>query len=666
MHIHWLDYRKIQKIKMPKKYITKKDGKYWPSKVMKEIAYVKDLKIYKEADKNPVKFWEERARDGLVWEKEWEKSYIEKLPYFWWFKGGKLNFSVNAIDRHLDKGNKTALIWVPEPTKEKTVKITYRELYDKVNRFANTLKRFGIKEGDVVTIYLPLVPEALISMLACTRIGAIHAVVFSAFAADALKTRIIDGESKLLITADGYYRRGKKEILIKKAKKAVRGTKVKNVLVVRRLGKKVIGGKYKDFHKEMMKSTPSCNPKIMNSEDPLFILYTSGTTGKPKGIVHDTGGYSTQAYWTTKWDFNLRDDDVMWCTADIGWITGHTYAFYGPLLNGRTTLIYEGSPDFPRPDRWWRIIEDNKVTVFYTAPTAIRVFMRLGNKWLDKYKLESLRILGTVGEPIDQDAWKWYLNKIGKRRCPIIDTWWQTETGGTLINTLPGVGPFVPTVAGRSFPGTRHIIVDERGKEVKSGKKGYLVQKSPFAPGMLHGVYKNHKRYVKTYWKRFKTKYDTSDGAYLKNGLIRVTGRTDDVMKVAGHRLATAELENSLNSSRRVNESAVVSIPNKIKGEVPVAFVVLEKGDGSEKLEKRLKKHVDNTIGPTARPVKIFFVNELPKTRSGKIMRRILKNLLNKEEPNGLMTLVNPKCVEDIKVMVEEELKRVEQSKSKK
>ena len=651
---------------MPKKYITKKDGKYWPSKVMKEIAYVKDLKIYKEADKNPVKFWEDRARDGLVWEKEWEKSYIEKLPYFWWFKGGKLNFSVNAIDRHLDKGNKTALIWVPEPTKEKTVKITYRELYDKVNRFANTLKRFGIKEGDVVTIYLPLVPEALISMLACTRIGAIHAVVFSAFAADALKTRIIDGESKLLITADGYYRRGKKEILIKKAKKAVRGTKVKNVLVVRRLGKKVIGGKYKDFHKEMMKSTPSCNPKIMNSEDPLFILYTSGTTGKPKGIVHDTGGYSTQAYWTTKWDFNLRDDDVMWCTADIGWITGHTYAFYGPLLNGRTTLIYEGSPDFPRPDRWWRIIEDNKVTVFYTAPTAIRMFMRLGNKWLDKYKLESLRILGTVGEPIDQDAWKWYLNKIGKRRCPIIDTWWQTETGGTLINTLPGVGPFVPTVAGRSFPGTRHIIVDERGKEVKSGKKGYLVQKSPFAPGMLHGVYKNHKRYVKTYWKRFKTKYDTSDGAYLKNGLIRVTGRTDDVMKVAGHRLATAELENSLNSSRRVNESAVVSIPNKIKGEVPVAFVVLEKGDGSEKLEKRLKKHVDNTIGPTARPVKIFFVNELPKTRSGKIMRRILKNLLNKEEPNGLMTLVNPKCVEDIKVMVEEELKRVEQSKSKK
>ena len=651
---------------MPKKYITKKDGKYWPSKAMKEIAYVKDLKIYKEADKNPVKFWEERARDGLVWEKEWEKSYIEKLPYFWWFKGGKLNFSVNAIDRHLDKGNKTALIWVPEPTKEKTVKITYRELYDKVNRFANTLKRFGIKEGDVVTIYLPLVPEALISMLACTRIGAIHAVVFSAFAADALKTRIIDGESKLLITADGYYRRGKKEILIKKAKKAVRGTKVKNVLVVRRLGKKVIGGKYKDFHKEMMKSTPSCNPKIMNSEDPLFILYTSGTTGKPKGIVHDTGGYSTQAYWTTKWDFNLRDDDVMWCTADIGWITGHTYAFYGPLLNGRTTLIYEGSPDFPRPDRWWRIIEDNKVTVFYTAPTAIRMFMRLGNKWLDKYKLESLRILGTVGEPIDQDAWKWYLNKIGKRRCPIIDTWWQTETGGTLINTLPGVGPFVPTVAGRSFPGTRHIIVDERGKEVKSGKKGYLVQKSPFAPGMLHGVYKNHKRYVKTYWKRFKTKYDTSDGAYLKNGLIRVTGRTDDVMKVAGHRLATAELENSLNSSRRVNESAVVSIPNKIKGEVPVAFVVLEKGDGSEKLEKRLKKHVDNTIGPTARPVKIFFVNELPKTRSGKIMRRILKNLLNKEEPNGLMTLVNPKCVEDIKVMVEEELKRVEQSKSKK
>jgi acetyl-CoA synthetase len=639
------------------KYVKRKRGRFWPNKEMKKISWISSKKIYKKAAKNPIKFWEYLAENGIQWEEKWTTAYEEKLPYFKWFKGGKLNFSINCLDRHLqEKSDKTALIWVPEPTKEKPVKLTYQELYEKVNKFANVLKKHGVKKGNVVSIYLPLIPEALIAMLACTRIGAIHSVVFSAFSADALKARIQDGKSKILITADGYYRKGKKEDLIQKVKQAVKSTTIKKIIVVSRLKKKISGKKYLNFEKEIKKAENFYKPEIMNSEDIMFILYTSGTTGKPKGIVHDTGGYATQAYWTARWNFNLGKDEneVMWCTADIGWITGHTYAFYGPLLNGSTTLIYEGSPDTPAPDRWWKIIEENKVTVFYTAPTAIRMFMRVDGKWLKKYKMESLKILGTVGEPIDINAWMWYFKEIGKSRCPIIDTWWQTETGGTLINALPGIGPFIPTFAGKSFPGTKHMIVDEKGKKVKNKKKGNLVQCSPFAPGMLHGVYKNHKKYLETYW-RFKDKYDTSDGAYItRKGFIRITGRTDDVMKVAGHRLATAELENAINSNKKVNESAVVPIPDKIKGQTPIAFVVLKnsKIKPSEALEKELKKHVDKTIGPTARPAKIFFTQNLPKTRSGKIMRRILKALLANEEPKGITTLVNPKCAEEIKNII--------------
>jgi acetyl-CoA synthetase len=648
---------------MAKKYIVKKGRKYWPSKDMKKIAWVKGEKVYKQGEKNPVKFWEKLAKEGIEWEKEWDKTYIEKLPYFWWFKGGKLNFCSNCLDRWIkEKAEKTALIWIPEPIKERPVKLTYRQLFDGVNRFANVLKNHGIKKGDVVALYLPLIPEAAIAMLACTRIGAIHSVVFSAFSADALKARIQDGKAKILITSDGYYRRGKKIDLIEKAKLAIKGTTIKKAIVVKRLGKKISGKKFLDFSKEIKNAKPDCKTETMKSEDPLFILYTSGTTGKPKGVVHDTGGYAVQSQTTCKWNFNLHDDDVMWCTADIGWITGHTYAIYGPLLNGSTTLIYEGSPDFPDPGRWWKIIQENKVTVFYTAPTAIRMFMKFDKKYIKKYNLDSLRILGTVGEPIDEDAWDWYLKNAGGNRCPIIDTWWQTETGGTLINSLPGIGPFVPTIAGRCFPGTKHIIVNDKGKEIKSGKTGFLVQKSPFAPGMLHGVYKNHKKYVETYWQYWKkykkAYYDTSDGAYIKKGLIRVTGRTDDVMKVAGHRLSTAELENAISSNKKVRECAVVPIPDKIKGEVPIAFVVLKKGKGSEVLEKQLVKHVDNKIGPTARPSKIYFVDDLPKTRSGKIMRRILKALLINEEPKGLMTLVNPKIVDEIKGMIDSSKKK--------
>jgi len=639
-------------------YVIKKGGNFLPSKGMKDIAWVSDEKIYKEADKNPVKFWENLANEGITWDKKWKKAYIEKLPYFWWFKGGKLNFCYNCIDRHLkDKADKIALIWVPEPVNEKTIKLTYKQLHEKVCRFANVLKKHGVKKGDAVTIYLPMIPEALIAMLACTRLGAVHSVVFSAFSADALKARIEDCKAKILVTSDGYYRRGEKENLIEKAKEAAKNTTIKKMIVVNRLGEK-LGKEFLDFDKEIKNAGKECDCQIMNSEDIMFILYTSGTTGKPKGIVHDIGGYAVQAYWTAKWNFNLHEDDIMWCTADVGWITGHSYAVYGPLLNGCTSLIYEGSPDFPDLGRWWKIIEDNKVTVFYTAPTAIRMFIKAGEEWPKKYNLSSLKILGTVGEPIDEDAWGWYFKNIGNEKCPVIDTWWQTETGGTLINSLPGIGPFVPTIAGKSFPGTRHIVVNDKGKKMKEGETGNLVQLSPFAPGMLHGVYKNHEKYVETYWQKFKKGkfkyYDTSDGAYEKQRLIRVTGRTDDVMKVAGHRLATAELENALNDSDKINESAVVPIPDQIKGQVPVAFVVLEKNIiPSQELEKEIKAHVDKKIGPTARPAKVYFVEDLPKTRSGKIMRRILKNLLANEEPQGLMTLVNPEAVEKIKKVIE-------------
>jgi len=596
----------------------------------------------------------ELAKDGISWEKEWsaKNTYVEKLPYFEWFKGGKLNFSFNCLDRNLEKyGDKTALIWVPEPVGEKRVELSYCDLHSKVCKFANVLKSLGVKKGDVVSIYMPMIPETLVAMLGCARIGAIHSVVFSAFSADALKSRIEDGKAKVLVTANGYYRKGKAVDLLEKAKKGAKGTGVEKIVVVNRLKSK-IGRGLLDFDNEVDKVSAECEPEIMNSEDILFILYTSGTTGKPKGVIHDIGGYATYVYWTTKWNFNLRDDDVFWCSADVGWITGHSYSFYGPLLNASTSLIYEGSPDFPDFGRWWKIIDDNKVSVFYTAPTAVRMFMKVDEKFVKKYSLDSLKILGSVGEPIDVDAWMWFFEKIGHGRCPIIDTWWQTETGGTLINCLPGIGPFVPTVAGKSIPGTQHIIVDDKGKEKKSEELGFLVQKSPFAPGMLHGVYKNPKKYIDTYW-RFKKYYDSSDGAFVTNdGLIRITGRTDDVMKVAGHRMSTAELENAINDHDKVNECAVVPIPDKIKGEVPVAFVVLKSGKGSEFLIKSIKKQVDNAIGPTARPGVIYFVKDLPKTRSGKIMRRILKSLLAKEEPKGLMTLVNPDSVEAIKEVI--------------
>ena len=625
------------------KYVTKKGNKYYPTKEMKKIAWIKDKKIYKQ---NPIKFWEEQTKN-LTWETEHKTAYKEKLPYFKWFEGGKLNASVNCLDKHI-KTDKTAILFVPEPTKEKPIKISYKELHEKVNKFSNLLKKLKVKKGDVVTIYLPMIPEVIISMLACARIGAIHSTVFSAFSPDALKTRLKNGKSKVLITSDGYYRKGKPENLLNKSKQAIKGTKVKNIIVVPRV-KKSVQKPFINFN-EYKKQETYCKPEIMKSEDTLFILYTSGTTGKPKGVMHDTGGYLTQAHTTTKINFNLHENDILWCTADVGWITGHTYGCYGPLSLGSTLLMYEGSPDYPNFGRWWKIIDEHKVNALYTAPTAIRMFMKVGDKYLKKYKLNSLKILGTVGEPIDEEAWNWYFKKIGKSKLPIIDTWWQTETGANVINSLPGIGPFIPSYAGKPFPGIKMAVVNDKGNKVKQGN---LVMLSPFAPGMLHGVFRNKKRYKKTYFSRFKNKYDTSDGASIdKDGIIRITGRMDDVIKVAGHRLSTAEMEDALDKDPFVNTAAIVPIPDKIRGEVPVAFVVLEKGIPSEKLKKKLIQDIRTKIGPIATLKEIYFVEDLPKTRSGKIMRRILRNLLIGKPLGGVSTLLNPSSVEKIKKII--------------
>ncbi len=630
---------------------------FWPSKELKKIAWVSDDSIYREAAKDPVKFWGDRAREGLVWSKEWTETYRWEPPFYKWFVNGKLNICYNALDRHLDswRRNKAALIWEPEPTNENPRVLTYHDLYREVCKFANVLKKLGVKKGDRVGIYLPMIPEVQIAMLACARIGAVHSVVFSAFSAESLKSRLHDAEPKVLVTSDGYYRRGEAIDLKSKVDQGVEGTSVNTVVVVKRTGRDVPMAKGRDvwWHELMADTSPVCEPEVTDSEDMIYILYTSGTTGKPKGIEHHVGGYAVQAYWTAKWDFDLHDEDVFWCTADIGWVTGHTYSCYGPLMTGATMIEYEGAPDFPKPDRWWQIVEKYGVTVLYTAPTAIRMFIKWGDDYVTKHDLSTLRILGTVGEPIDRDSWMWYFETIGGGRCPVIDTWWQTETGGTLINSLPGIGPFIPTVAGRSFPGISHKILDEEGKETDSG---YLVQISPFAPSLLRTVYKDLNRFKTEYFERFGEKfYFSGDGAriYDEIGDIRLTGRVDDVLKVAGHRLSTAEVEDALNRHPDVTESAVIGVPHPIKGEVPVAFVILGGRRGSPELEKELIKQVDTVIGPTARPDKIYFIDDLPKTRSGKIMRRILRKVAVSEDVGDTTTLMNPESVEALKVKVQ-------------
>jgi len=640
--------------------VADKQGKnlFWPSEAMKKRAWVSNESFYEEGKKDPIAFWEARAKEGLEWFKPWDKAYEGKPPYFKWFLNGKINLSYNCLDRHLKgKKDKIAIIWEPESLAEKPRKITYGQLHGQVCRLANALKKIGVKKGDRVGIYLPMIPEVMISMLACARIGAIHSVVFSAFSAESFKTRVEDSKAKAIITCDGYTRKGKETNLKEQADLAAGLPCVQKMVVVKRTGRSIEMKKGRDlwYHEIVEKENAECAPEQLESNEPLFMLYTSGTTGKPKGIVHDTAGYLVQAYWTTKLDFDLHDEDIFWCTADIGWITGHTYGCYGPLAVGATMVVYEGGPDFPDWGRLWSIIEKYKVTVFYTAPTAIRMFKQMGDSWITKHDLSTLRLLATVGEPIDEESWMWYFNVIGQARCPVIDTWWQTETGGTLINALPGIGPFIPTVAGRVFPGSKAEILDDRGKPVGEGDSGFLVFKSPFPPGFLRGIWNNEEKYVETYWSEYgKETYFTSDGArWHDDKNIRVTGRVDDVMKVAGHRLSSAEVEDAITSHPDVVESAVVPKPDEIRGQVPVAFVVLEKNvKPSPEVEKSIIAAVVKAIGPTAKPHQFFFVDGLPKTRSGKIMRRFMRSMLINEKLGDATTLQNPEIVDHLKKVV--------------
>jgi len=639
--------------------MLKKDNLYYPTKEFQKRAVISDSKIYQKALKDPVKFWGKLAKE-IFWFEKWKKTFEHNPPYFKWFLGGKINITANVFEKNKlgwkKIKNKPAIIWEPEPTNEKPRILTYEELFKQVCKFANALKRMGVKKGDTVGIYLPMIPEALISMLACARIGAVHSVVFSAFSAQALKIRLQITEAKVLITADGYWRRGKVINLKESADEAIKDTKVEKVIVVKRAGNEISFDEKRDFwfHQLVEKESDFCEAEKMDSEDLFFVLFTSGTTGVPKGCMHTCGGYTVQAYWTGKWIFDMHEEDILWCTSDVGWITGHTYTVYSPLLNGITTLIYEGAPDWPVPDRWAQILEKYKVNIFYTAPTAIRMFEKMDGKIAQKYEFKNLRLLGSVGEPIDEDSWNWYFKNVGKERCPIVDTWWQTETGGILITSLPGIGPFRPAFVGLPFPGIKVDILDEKGNSCKVGEKGNLVILPPFSPGMLRGLYKNPEKYKETYWSQYGDKiYFTSDGAFRdENGLIRITGRVDDVIKVAGHRICTGELEAAVNLHEEITESAVVGVPDEIKGEVPVVFVVYKGKKGAEEVKNEVINLIRKQIGPIALPKEVYLVEDLPKTRSGKIMRRILKRLFTGEELGDLSTLANPESVEHVKKVI--------------
>jgi len=607
-------------------------------------------KMYDESLKHPDKFFGREAKE-LLWQKPFTKVLDWKCPNAKWFLGGKLNVSENCLDRHIDGPRKTkaAIIWEGEPGEKRV--LTYQQLHRDVCRFANVLKRNGAKKGDRVIIYMPMVPEAAIAMLACTRIGALHSVVFGGFSAESIKDRVIDCGATIVITCDGGYRRGAVVPLKKNVDDALKGndTPVQKVIVYKRTGQDIHIEEGRDvwWHRELEYVDANCKAAAMDSESPLFILYTSGSTGKPKGILHSTGGYLLHAYMTCKYVFDLRDDDVYWCTADIGWVTGHSYLVYGPLAIGATTFMYEGAPNWPENDRFWKLIEEYKVSVFYTAPTAIRAFMKWGDHWLKKHDLSSLRLLGTVGEPINPEAWMWYHKQVGGGKCPIVDTWWQTETGGHMITPIPGATPTKPGTATLPFFGVDVGIVDDTGAEVNKDEQGKLVIKKPW-PSMLRGIWGDKARYQDTYWSEFKGWYFAGDGARRdKDGYIWIIGRIDDVLNVAGHRLGTAEVESALVSHPAVAEAAVVGRPDELKGQGVVCFVTVKEGiKTSRELADELKKHVRTVIGPVATPDEVRFAAALPKTRSGKIMRRLLKQVAAGEIIKGDTT-----TLEDINVI---------------
>jgi acetyl-CoA synthetase len=595
-----------------------------------------------EAERSPQRFWARMAKTHVDWFTPWKTVLQWKPPFAKWFIGGKTNVSYNCIDRHLEgpnawRRNKAAIIWEGEPGDERV--LTYGDLHREVCKFSNVLKGLGVKKGDRVAIYMPMVPELAIAMLACTRIGAVHSIIFGGFSAESLRDRINDAQAVCAVTADGGWRRGQVVPLKGMVDEALEGCpSVKNVVVVKRTGRDVAMEKNRDawWHELMEGADTRCPPAKLDAEHPLYILYTSGTTGKPKGILHTTGGYLVHTTVTSKYIFDLKETDTYWCTADIGWVTGHSYVVYGILSNGATTLMYEGAPNWPDVDRFWQIVDKYQVTVFYTAPTAIRSFMKWGDEHVKKHSLSSLRLLGTVGEPINPEAWMWYHRMIGKRRCPIVDTWWQTETGGILITPLPAAVKTKPGSATKPFPGIKAEVVNGEGKPVGRDEGGYLVLTRPW-PGMLRGLWGDPKRYREQYWSRFKGVYFTGDGARQdRDGYFWVMGRVDDVMNVAGHRLSTMEVESALVSHPAVAEAAVVGRPDEIKGTAVAAFVSLE-GDvkASEELRDALKKHVAKEIGPVARPDDVRFAGTLPKTRSGKIMRRLLRDIAAGRAPVG-------------------------------
>jgi acetyl-CoA synthetase len=626
-----------------------------PAKEFSKKARIQSMaqyrRLWEESIKKPEKFWAREAAE-LLWQKKWSKVLEWKPPFVKWFLGGKINVSENCLDRHLQGPRKTkaAIMWEGEPGEKRV--LTYQQLHREVCKFGNVLKRNGVKKGDRVIIYMPMVPEAAIAMLACARIGATHSVVFGGFSAESIRDRINDCGAKLVVTADGGYRRGAIVPLKKNVDDALRdgaAPSVTGVIVFRRAGNDIHieEGRDRWWHREIDYVDANCPAAALDSEHPLFILYTSGSTGKPKGILHTTGGYLLGAYTSCKYVFDLRDDDVYWCTADVGWVTGHSYMVYGPLAMGATSLMYEGAPNWPDNSRFWKIIEDYAVTIFYTAPTAIRAFIRWGDEWVKKHDLSSLRLLGTVGEPINPEAWMWYHKNIGGSRCPIVDTWWQTETGGHMITPLPGATPTKPGTATLPFFGIDAAVVDDEGKEVPPNVGGKLVIRKPW-PSMLRTIYGDKERYKSTYWSEVKGMYFAGDGARRdKDGNFWIVGRIDDVLNVAGHRLGTAEVESALVAHPSVAEAAVVGRPDELKGQAVVCFVTVKIGvKPGPDLRAELKRQVRTVIGPVATPDDIHFTDALPKTRSGKIMRRLLKQVAAGEVITGDTT-----TLEDLSIL---------------
>ena len=627
-----------------------------------------DNSIRNNSDSDFISFWDERAK-LLKWFKPWNKTVDWNPPFAKWFVGGEINASYNTLDINQEENStKIAIFWEGEDGSSRI--LTYSDLYTNVKKFANVLKSLGIKSGDRITIYLPMVPELIIAMLACSRIGAIHTVVFSGFSASSLKDRVEDSGSKIIVTADGGFRKGKliklKEIVDESASNM---SSVKHVIIFKHANNQITLNKKDCIWSELMDtSSEECDAEKLDSTHPLYILYTSGTTGKPKGVLHGTGGYLTHLYSTFKWAFDIKDDDVYFCTADIGWVTGHSYVAYGPLLHGATQVMYEGAPDYPSASRIWDIIQKYRVTIFYTTPTALRMFMKFGDDIPNSFDLSALRLLGTVGEPINPEVWKWYFHVIGKKKCPIIDTWWQTETGGMMISNLPGIETVTlkPGSATRPIPGVDISVVDDDGNEVENDTKGSLIIRKPW-PGMLLTLWGDDEKYKDVYWSKYDGMYYPGDYAIKDNdGYLWLLGRSDDVLKVAGHRIGTAELESSLVSHNDIAESAVCGIPDELRGESIIAFIVLKDGvtTSNDVLRTELISTVRNGIGPIATPSEFYFVTKLPKTRSGKIMRRLLKSIATKQRIGDISTLEDGAAVEEVQSAFDELQSAINRDKS--